>query len=229
MRLRSDEGPGAVVEEVGRDVRVVPVYNVTVEDFHTYFVGRPEWGFSVWVHNLTLCKAKEALASLKKVPKMDQAKVAQLEAELASLEGKRGKALEAGLKDFQGKLKDLEATYGTTSPHIADWELTGPKGGKIESGTEISGLEVGFRKGTKLTFPEQAWYTHTEGKVIAELAEAGQLQPGRRLTFEGVLPPCRDCQNILEWASKQYQMEILYWDGNGQLWVWKNGTLVLKP
>jgi len=27
------------------------VYNLRVADFHTYFVGRPEWGFSVWAHN----------------------------------------------------------------------------------------------------------------------------------------------------------------------------------
>jgi serpin B len=28
-----------------------PVYNLRVADHHTYFVGRKEWGFSVWVHN----------------------------------------------------------------------------------------------------------------------------------------------------------------------------------
>jgi hypothetical protein len=27
------------------------VYNLRVADFHTYFVGCPEWGFSVWAHN----------------------------------------------------------------------------------------------------------------------------------------------------------------------------------
>ena len=27
------------------------VYNVRVADFHTYFVGTPEWGFGVWAHN----------------------------------------------------------------------------------------------------------------------------------------------------------------------------------
>src|SRR5262245_50365652 len=27
------------------------VYNLRVADFHTYFVGRPEWGFAVWAHN----------------------------------------------------------------------------------------------------------------------------------------------------------------------------------
>jgi len=29
----------------------VPVYNLRVQDYHTYFVGAAEWGFSVWAHN----------------------------------------------------------------------------------------------------------------------------------------------------------------------------------
>jgi hypothetical protein len=29
------------------------VYNLRVADFHTYFVGCDEWGFSVWAHNAT--------------------------------------------------------------------------------------------------------------------------------------------------------------------------------
>ncbi|MBY0456346.1 MAG: hypothetical protein K2V38_03305, partial [Gemmataceae bacterium] len=31
--------------------RVETVYNVEVDEHHTYFVGREEWGFSVWAHN----------------------------------------------------------------------------------------------------------------------------------------------------------------------------------
>src|SRR5262249_39243194 len=31
--------------------RVATVYNIRVAEDHTYFVGDPEWGFSVWVHN----------------------------------------------------------------------------------------------------------------------------------------------------------------------------------
>lgn len=28
-----------------------PVFNLRVADYHTYFVGKPEWGFAAWVHN----------------------------------------------------------------------------------------------------------------------------------------------------------------------------------
>lgn len=31
--------------------RVETVYNLRVADYHTYFVGAPEWGFAVWAHN----------------------------------------------------------------------------------------------------------------------------------------------------------------------------------
>jgi hypothetical protein len=48
--IRTDDGWVAVksIESTGR---VETVYNLEVEDDHTYFVGKPEWGFSVWAHN----------------------------------------------------------------------------------------------------------------------------------------------------------------------------------
>jgi hypothetical protein len=36
------------------------VYNVTVAEHHTYFVGKDEWGFSVWVHNARYPVQKDA-------------------------------------------------------------------------------------------------------------------------------------------------------------------------
>jgi hypothetical protein len=36
------------IEETGS---VATVYNCRVADFHTYFVGGSDWGFSVWAHN----------------------------------------------------------------------------------------------------------------------------------------------------------------------------------
>jgi hypothetical protein len=30
----------------------VPVYNLRIAEYHTYFVGSAEWGFSVWTHNM---------------------------------------------------------------------------------------------------------------------------------------------------------------------------------
>ncbi len=39
------------VETITTTDRHEAVYNISVADDHTYFVGRESWGFSVWVHN----------------------------------------------------------------------------------------------------------------------------------------------------------------------------------
>jgi hypothetical protein len=40
-----------VVEKMVTDNRTVTLYNLRVSDYHTYFVGCDDWGFSVWAHN----------------------------------------------------------------------------------------------------------------------------------------------------------------------------------
>ena len=49
--LRSHDGQWVPVESTCDSGEIAPVYNMRVEDFHTYFVGSAEWGFSIWVHN----------------------------------------------------------------------------------------------------------------------------------------------------------------------------------
>jgi hypothetical protein len=39
------------IDGVADSGRVETVYNLEVEDEHTYFVGSDEWGFAVWAHN----------------------------------------------------------------------------------------------------------------------------------------------------------------------------------
>src|SRR5262245_16417834 len=40
-----------VVEKVEATQEFQTVYNLRIADFHTYFVGAPEWGWDVWAHN----------------------------------------------------------------------------------------------------------------------------------------------------------------------------------
>lgn len=49
--IRTEDGwvPVKAVEDTGR---YETVYNLEVEEHHTYFVGAPEWGFSIWAHNV---------------------------------------------------------------------------------------------------------------------------------------------------------------------------------
>ena len=49
--LRSDDGQWVPVEGVEDTGEYETVYNLRVADYHTYFVGCQEWGFSVWSHN----------------------------------------------------------------------------------------------------------------------------------------------------------------------------------
>jgi pretoxin HINT domain-containing protein len=109
--------------------------------------------------------------------------------------------------------------------HYLEWDLKGPRGGKLGNGEEFSGVDFAIPKGKKLTFPEQAWFGHTEGKVISDLWEAGKLRPGRTLNMEGILPPCSNCKNILQWASENFKMTINYMDGEGKVWTWVSGVL----
>ena len=50
-RLACLAGPGALVSGVRDTDEWAAVYNFRVADWHTYFVGGDEWGFSVWAHN----------------------------------------------------------------------------------------------------------------------------------------------------------------------------------
>lgn len=49
--LLSHDGRWIAVEEVLDTEEYETVYNLRIADFHTYFVGCGEWGFSVWAHN----------------------------------------------------------------------------------------------------------------------------------------------------------------------------------
>lgn len=47
----SHDGQLVQLAGVNNTGRQKTVYNFRIADFHTYFVGGKEWGFSVWVHN----------------------------------------------------------------------------------------------------------------------------------------------------------------------------------
>jgi hypothetical protein len=58
--LSSHDGNWLPVEAVTFTGECVPVYNIRVEEDHTYFVGCEEWGFSVWAHNTCLVHYTDA-------------------------------------------------------------------------------------------------------------------------------------------------------------------------
>jgi hypothetical protein len=56
--LSTHNGWWMKVEEIHHSGKYEPVYNLRVADFHTYFVGAREWGFSVWAHNQCMPSAR---------------------------------------------------------------------------------------------------------------------------------------------------------------------------
>ncbi len=49
--VSTDAAGWIAVDDVRATSETVPVYNMRVADYHTYFVGSAKWGFAVWVHN----------------------------------------------------------------------------------------------------------------------------------------------------------------------------------
>ncbi len=49
--VASLSGEPLIVDGVVDNGEVVTVYNFRVKEYHTYFVGRDDWGFAIWVHN----------------------------------------------------------------------------------------------------------------------------------------------------------------------------------
>jgi hypothetical protein len=49
--LGSHDGQSVMVREVYDTGETETAYNLRIADYHTYFVGRPEWGWSAWAHN----------------------------------------------------------------------------------------------------------------------------------------------------------------------------------
>ncbi|VTR96992.1 polymorphic toxin-type HINT domain-containing protein [Tuwongella immobilis] len=58
--LTTMSGETISVEGVHETARWETVYNFRVNEFHTYFVGCDEWGFSVWAHNANCVIITEA-------------------------------------------------------------------------------------------------------------------------------------------------------------------------
>jgi hypothetical protein len=51
MKLLTHHNEAVTIQSVSETHQWTTVYNLRVAEFHTYFVGTPNWGFSVWAHN----------------------------------------------------------------------------------------------------------------------------------------------------------------------------------
>ena len=108
--------------------------------------------------------------------------------------------------------------------HLADYELMGPSGNLLARGSEASGYNFAAKPNELFSWLEQAWFGHTEGKIVDHLAnERGLLGPGTQLDISGTNPCCSNCQRILQWASEHFSMTITYTDASDNVRWWQNG------
>jgi hypothetical protein len=138
------EGEQTAVESIDGPSEPAPVYNLMVEDYHTYLVGSAFWGFSVWAHNANSYPdaPKGAAPNLEQVAQGVKA-AGKYDATVGSLDEARqviGKAMPGAVelppavagqpyaspppgvkKWFQ--VQPAEPNVGNMQPHIkyADW------------------------------------------------------------------------------------------------------------
>lgn len=62
--LLGHDGQTHTVERVHSTDREATVYNLRVAEYHTYFIGSPDWGFDVWVHNTYLAEVRDGVAGI---------------------------------------------------------------------------------------------------------------------------------------------------------------------
>jgi hypothetical protein len=118
------------VEAVENTGRHEIVYNLTVRDSHTFFVGKPEWYFALWVHNTknynsyTLGKNLEKYVRARK--KGEQAAHIVPSGDWANTN--RSDAVKEAIKKSQDKISELLGTGGINSWQNGFWAKAGHEG-----------------------------------------------------------------------------------------------------
>jgi hypothetical protein len=59
-QLRTRDGRWLEVERIDGPMPSAPVYNMCVQEYHTYFVGHQIWGFAAWSHNACLQRGRRS-------------------------------------------------------------------------------------------------------------------------------------------------------------------------
>jgi hypothetical protein len=105
--LRSHTGIWSAVDAVGDTGEWQKVYNLSVADYHTYFVADDGWGFSVWAHNA--CGYQSVVKNIVKyVGIADQGATSTLSQRLAAASARTPAATTAVISGTNG-LTALEA------------------------------------------------------------------------------------------------------------------------
>ncbi len=115
-RLLGHDGRAVAVEALNDTGRHERVYNVRVQDYHTYFVGAEDWGFSVWAHNAGCgpelageALAKDAEYQALKQQLRSQARQAAWAGDMEQVNGTMARLARRALREGGGDWQQAEA------------------------------------------------------------------------------------------------------------------------
>jgi hypothetical protein len=173
-RLLGSSGNWLEVKQIRRTSELLQAYNLTVADFHTYFVKGEEGQEGVWVHNdcwSTL--PKEAIATGKTTPDGRP---------LYAFKGADGKQVTA----YQGKGEDTK-WYG---PKIYSPDLPVPRGVEVKSPPEPAAPQP------TLSYVDQAYELGYVRKIAPQRAPFDSH--GQEVYFNGksYITPDIDAHNV---------------------------------
>ena len=194
-RVRSHDGTPVTVEGLEADENPQVVYNLTVSGFHTFFVGAPAWGFSVWVHN-GLCEDLKRLVDLSTDPK-SQAFLEQAGKLRTDLAAAKATGNQKALAEFEATLEGMGANgkaalaeakidYAAIQAPVTEIPTRG-MGGRMLSAVEQGEFTAFGQRAQRVGLIENpnrtgSWGRITDGKfqeiTRIDVAEAGK--PGWR-------------------------------------------------
>jgi hypothetical protein len=156
--VRTEDGGLVAVASV-RDTGVWErVYNLRVADYHTYFVGSEEWGFSVWAHNA------------------DCSHVLTVSDNNARRDLRR--ALVKQMNRVNGTSLPTDKTPAGVRPHhLIGWEHKDHPVVKAAArgGFNINGVENGIFLDSRVVHPQGARHPNYNARVGRELNELQRL------------------------------------------------------
>jgi len=138
-QLSSHDGQWVAVEAVTDAHEVATVYNLSVSDYCTFFVGNRQWGFSVWAHNI-ICGEAVAIAIRAEIGTEAAGRVGNLR----QVSEQVAAAINAGNHERAAELLRTvtgisERQAGTLTNHLAS--LAAPR--EFEIGTRIHAASMG--------------------------------------------------------------------------------------
>jgi hypothetical protein len=144
-RLHGHDGEWVAVEAIRETSEVVLVYNMRVADFHTYFVGCPEWSFSAWAHNAP-CEVADIQEIAPGISKDDAAIVA----DMINRGTATPEAIRAFLEYHDADLTDVNTVlerFGVFDEGAGITHPDPPTTRLYESAAEVEAAQTAFRLG----------------------------------------------------------------------------------